>query len=118
MNFDVDFSIPQRHRVRFTNDLAGRDFEVLTELMVANDDVMPPPKVLLIVDQGIAETTVTRQLVSRLVRQQPNQVDELRLSAAQPVNWLKFQTLKQRLQQLAGFLHARRRDLQKRHQRC
>ena len=65
MNFDVDFSVPQRHRVRFTNDLAGRDFEVLTELMVAGD-VLPPPKVLLIIDQGIAETNVTRQLVARL----------------------------------------------------
>ena len=66
MNFDVDFSVPQRHRVRFTNDLAGRDFEVLTELMVANDDVVPPPKVLLIIDHGVAETSVTSQLVSRL----------------------------------------------------
>ena len=66
MNFDVDFSVPQRHRVRFTNDLAGRDFEVLTELMVANDDVVPPPKVLLIIDHGVAETSPTSQLVSRL----------------------------------------------------
>ena len=66
MNFDVDFSVPQRHRVRFTNDLAGRDFEVLTELMVANDGVVPPPKVLLIIDHGVAETSPTSQLVSRL----------------------------------------------------
>ena len=66
VNFDVDFSVPQRHRVRFTNDLAGRDFEVLTELMVASDDVVPPPKVLLIIDQGVAETSLTNQLVSRL----------------------------------------------------
>ena len=66
VNFDVDFSVPQRHRVRFTSDLAGRDFEVLTELMVANDDVVPPPKVLLIIDHGIAETRVMSQLVSRL----------------------------------------------------
>lgn len=66
VKFDVDFSVPQRHRVRFTNDLAGSDFEVLTELMVASDDVAPPPKVLLIIDHGIAATTVTSQLVSRL----------------------------------------------------
>ena len=66
MNYDVDFSVPQRHRVRFTNDLAGRDFEVLTELMVANDDVVAPPKVLLVIDHGVAETSLTSQLVSRL----------------------------------------------------
>ena len=66
MNFDVDFSVPQRHRVRFTSDLAGRDFEVLTELIVVNDDITPPPKVLLIVDQGVANTAATSQLISRL----------------------------------------------------
>ena len=66
VNFDVDFSVPQRHRVRFTTDLAGRDFEVLTELIVANDNVSPPPKVLLVVDQGVADSAATEQLVSRL----------------------------------------------------
>ncbi len=66
MNFDVDFTIPQRHRVRFTSDLSGKDFEVLTELMVVNDEVAPPPKVLLIVDHGVANTPATRQLISRL----------------------------------------------------
>ena len=64
MNFDVDFSVPQRHRVRFTSDLAGRDFEVLTELIVVNDDVAPPPKVLLIVDQGVASTAASAPSVS------------------------------------------------------
>ena len=66
VNFDVDFSVPQRHRVRFTSNLAGRDFEVLTELIVVNDDIAPPPKVLLIVDQGVANTAATSQLISRL----------------------------------------------------
>ena len=66
VNLDVDFSVPQRHRIRFTNDLAGRDFEVLTDLMVANDDRLPPPKVLLIIDQGVAETIPAQQIVSRL----------------------------------------------------
>lgn len=66
MNFDIDFTVPLRHRVRFTTDLAGRDFEVLTELIVANDDVAPPTKVLLIVDHGVANSVATSQLVSRL----------------------------------------------------
>ena len=66
MNFDIDFTVPLRHRVRFTTDLAGRDFEVLTELIVANDDIAPPTKVLLIVDHGVAKSVATSQLVSRL----------------------------------------------------
>lgn len=65
MNFDVDFSVPFRHRVRFTSDLAGREFETLTDLVVGDSPPLPP-KVLLVVDQGLAGNQHVQKLVRRL----------------------------------------------------
>lgn len=65
MNFDVDFSVPFRHRLRFTSDLAGREFETLTDLVVEDSPPLPP-KVLLVVDQGLAGNANVQKLVRRL----------------------------------------------------
>jgi 3-dehydroquinate synthase len=65
MNFDVDFSVPFRHRVRFTSDLAGREFETLTDLVVGDSPPLPP-KVLLVVDQGLSDNQHVKKLVRRL----------------------------------------------------
>lgn len=65
MNYDVDFSVPFRHRVRFTSELSGRDFETLTNLLI-EDAPSIPPKVLLIVDHGLAVNQPVRKLNERL----------------------------------------------------
>ena len=65
MNFDIDFAVPFRHRVRFTSDLSGNEFDVLTDLLIADAPITP--KVLLVVDDSLSESSqVSDCLIQRL----------------------------------------------------
>ncbi|MEL7496427.1 MAG: 3-dehydroquinate synthase [Planctomycetota bacterium] len=50
MNFDIDFSVPFRHRVRFTTDLANEEFQTLLELIEPSGD---QAKLLVIADSAL-----------------------------------------------------------------
>jgi 3-dehydroquinate synthase len=51
--FDIDFEVPFRHRVRFTNNLAEEDLQVLLDLLESPPDIKP--RVLMVVDDHLAE---------------------------------------------------------------
>lgn len=50
---DIDFEVPFRHRVRFTEDLAEEDTHTLLQLLESPPDIKP--RVLLVVDNHLAE---------------------------------------------------------------
>ena len=50
--FDIDFTVPQRHRLRFTEDVFGRDARVLVDLIVTDSE--RPPRVLAYCDASVA----------------------------------------------------------------
>jgi 3-dehydroquinate synthase len=51
--FDIDFEVPFRHRVRFTDNLAEEDTQVLLDLLESPPDIKP--RVLMVVDDHLAE---------------------------------------------------------------
>lgn len=51
--YDVDFSVPQVHRLRFTNDCFGDDFPVLAELLQSSSPVAS--RVQVWIDQGLVD---------------------------------------------------------------
>ena len=52
-SYDIDFEVPFRHRVRFTNDLAENDTDVLLELLESPRDIKP--RLLIVVDDHLLE---------------------------------------------------------------
>ena len=52
-SFDIDFEVPFRHRVRFTENLAEEDTDVLLELFESPSDIKP--RVLVVVDDHLLE---------------------------------------------------------------
>lgn len=50
---DIDFNVPFRHRLRFTEDVFGRDSEVLAELIEGSGE--QKPRVQFWVDQNVAD---------------------------------------------------------------
>ena len=50
---DIDFEVPFRHRVRFTENLAEEDTHTLLQLLESPPDIKP--RVLLVVDNHLAE---------------------------------------------------------------
>lgn len=55
MKFDIDFAVPFRHRVRFTNDMANREFDVLLDLLEPTSNT--PAKTLVVVDSAVARAS-------------------------------------------------------------
>ncbi len=51
--YDIDFSVPQVHRLRFTTDCLGDDFPVLTELLEATSPAAS--RVQVWIDQGLVD---------------------------------------------------------------
>jgi 3-dehydroquinate synthase len=51
--FDIEFEVPFRHRVRFTDNLAEEDTQVLLDLLESPPDIKP--RVLMVVDDHLAE---------------------------------------------------------------
>lgn len=51
--YDIDFSVPQVHRLRFTNDCFGDDFPVLAELLQSSSPAAS--RVQVWVDQGLVD---------------------------------------------------------------
>ena len=66
---DIDFEVPFRHRVRFTDNLAEEDTQVLLDLLESPADIKP--RVLIVVDEQLAEHSGrVSELVSRLENDQ------------------------------------------------
>ncbi|MFK7738670.1 MAG: 3-dehydroquinate synthase [Pirellulaceae bacterium] len=59
-HFDVDFSVPMTHRLRFTQDCFGNDFDALRELFEPN--VADPARVQVWVDSGLANPEFNARL--------------------------------------------------------
>ena len=53
MNYDIEFQVPFRHRVRFTTDLVGNQLEVLVDLIDAEE--LEVAKVLVVSDRALAD---------------------------------------------------------------
>lgn len=65
--FDVDFSVPFTHRLRFTADVAGEDFDQLRGVLQTDASSGHPGKTLLWVDRGVQEASdVAARLSDRL----------------------------------------------------
>src|SRR5690606_15229563 len=52
--YDIDFAVPFRHRLRFTNDVFGSDLGVLLELL---EPLEGPVRVMTVLDEGLVEAT-------------------------------------------------------------
>lgn len=52
MNYDIDFRVPFRHRLRFTHDLSGQDGAVLLDLI--DPEEVAVANVLVVADRGIS----------------------------------------------------------------
>ena len=64
-SFDIDFEVPFRHRVRFTENLAEENTDVLLELFESPADIKP--RVLIVVDDHLLEHSGrVAELVSKL----------------------------------------------------
>ena len=50
-SYDIDFSVPQRHRLRFTGDCFGEDFSTLLDLLESSPD--KPPRIQVWIDSGL-----------------------------------------------------------------
>jgi 3-dehydroquinate synthase len=63
---DIDFQVPYRHRLRFTDDCLGSDWEVVESLMESSEGVAA--RVQCWVDQGVsdADSRLIEQLEERL----------------------------------------------------
>ena len=65
--YDIDFEVPFRHRVRFTENLAEEEFNVLLELFEAPRDMRP--RVLVVVDAQLLQNSGrVNELITRLQR--------------------------------------------------
>lgn len=65
LRYDIDFSVPQRHRLRFTQDCFGADFDVVRELFESHSG--SPARLQIWCDEGLCE--FDRGLTSRLESQ-------------------------------------------------
>lgn len=54
-HFDIEFSVPQTHRLRFTKDIFGDDRDVLADVLQATDQ--EPARVQFWLDQNVADAT-------------------------------------------------------------
>jgi 3-dehydroquinate synthase len=54
-HYDIDFEVPFRHRVRFTENLSENDTNVLLELLESPRDIKP--RVLVVVDDHLLENS-------------------------------------------------------------
>ena len=65
-HFDIDFSIPMVHRLRFTRDCLGADFEVLRELMEPGST--EASRVQVWIDEGLTQwdTTLLERTASQI----------------------------------------------------
>ena len=66
--YDIDFAVPQVHRLRFTRDCFGEDFAVLRELLQPSSHGMARVQVWR--DQGLADWDAT--LPHRITEQLTN----------------------------------------------
>ena len=66
MHHDIDFSVPFRHRVRFTRDLAGSQPEVLLDLIQPSVGVQP--RVLLLIESQVAATNQRPEAIESILR--------------------------------------------------
>ncbi len=68
-HYDIDFEVPFRHRVRFTQDLAEEDTNVLLELLESPADIKP--RVLVVLDDQLLENSGrVEELLSKLENDQ------------------------------------------------
>ncbi|MFN5850572.1 MAG: hypothetical protein ACK44Q_01965, partial [Pirellulaceae bacterium] len=65
---DIDFQVPYRHRLRFTEDCLGSDWEIVESLMEGSEGVAV--RVQCWVDQGVsdADASLIERLEERLGR--------------------------------------------------
>lgn len=63
-SFDVDFSVPLRHRLRFTRDVLGADDHALLDCLEARNPLGERLRVMPVVDGGVADADPT--LAARL----------------------------------------------------
>lgn len=68
MQYDIDFSVPFRHRVRFTRDLAGRERQVLLDLIEPSVGVRP--RVLMLVEAAVADANPTPAALEAFLQNQ------------------------------------------------
>ena len=54
-SYDIDFEVPFRHRVRFTENLAEEEIDVLLDLFESPNDIRP--RVLVVVDDQLLENS-------------------------------------------------------------
>lgn len=73
---DIDFSVPMTHRLRFTNDCFGAEFDVLRELL--QPSAGRPSRVQVWVDQGLIDWDAE---LSRRVERQFSAAQELELAS-------------------------------------
>ena len=69
-SFDIDFSVPFRHRVRFTQDLVEEEFDTLLELLESVPGVRP--RVLLVVDEHLAKHSYRTAELARRIEAHPD----------------------------------------------
>ena len=64
-SYDIDFEVPFRHRVRFTENLVDQDIDVLLDLLESPVDIKP--RVLVVADDHLLEHSGRiAELISRL----------------------------------------------------
>ena len=64
-SYDIDFEVPFRHRVRFTENLVDEDIDVLLDLLESPADIKP--RVLVVADDHLLEHSGRiAELISRL----------------------------------------------------
>lgn len=66
--YDIDFSVPQVHRLRFTNDCFGDDFSILAELLQSSSPA--PSRVQVWIDQGLVDWdgSLPQRIAARLTQ--------------------------------------------------
>ncbi len=69
-SFDIDFNVPFRHRVRFTQDLVEAEFETLLDLLESAAGVQP--RVLLVVDEQLAIESARIGELARKLEEHPD----------------------------------------------
>ncbi|MFM8407103.1 MAG: 3-dehydroquinate synthase [Pirellulaceae bacterium] len=79
---DIDFQVPYRHRLRFTDDCLGSDWEVVESLMEGSEG--GAARVQCWVDQGVSDADP--RLIERLEERLGGSD---RLQATGPVRWLE-----------------------------
>ena len=72
-SFDVPFSVPFTHRLRFTQDVAGDDFLALRSVLVGGE--AGPPKVMIVIDEDVLRNSPAARRIGR----QLEACDDIRL---------------------------------------